>query len=124
MSRTGTHCDPTPLGLKNPMIWRSMSSSWWGRRMAESMSFSVGVDTLLQAIRPYGREASAFPPALDETNARRDSGEALRQWFVRVVNRFCAGDPKRTAVEDNIAVFVKLAWRDRKRLVYANIQTV
>lgn len=92
--------------------------------MPDSMLFSVGVDSLLQAVRPYGRDASAFPPALDETGARRDAGEDLHQWFVRVVDQFCDGDPKRTAVEDNIAVFMKLFWKDRKRLVYANVQTV
>jgi len=92
--------------------------------MSDSVLFSVGVDTLLQAVRPYGRDASAFPPAFDETEARRNPGERLHEWFVRVVNRFCGGDPKRTALEDNIAVFVKLSWKDKKRLIYANIQTV
>jgi hypothetical protein len=92
--------------------------------MAETKLFSVGVDRLLQEVRPYGPGESAFPPALDVNQAWRKSEEKLQEWFVRVVNRFCGGDPKRTAIEDNIAVFVKLAWRDRKRLVYANIQTV
>ena len=92
--------------------------------MSDSMLFSVGVDTLLQAVRPYGRDVSAFPPALNETEARRSPGETLHQWFMRVVNQFCDGDPKRTAIEDNIAVFVKLSWKDRKRLIYANVQTV
>ena len=92
--------------------------------MSESMLFSVGVDNLLQSIRPYGRDTSAFPPSLDETGARRRPGENLHQWFVRVVDHFCGGDPKRTAVEDNIAVFVKLSWKNGKRLTYANVQTV
>ena len=48
-------------------------------------------------------------------NGTRNTGsdvrpeETLRQWFVRVVNDYCDGQPKRTALEDNIAVFVKLA---------------
>jgi len=41
-----------------------------------------------------------------------------------MVDQFCGGDPKRTAIEDNIAVFVELSWRDRTRLIYANVQTV
>jgi hypothetical protein len=92
--------------------------------MPDRQLFSVGVDTLLQAVRPYGRDASAFPRSLDEIQARRNPGETLHQWFVRVVDQFCDADPKRTAIEDNIAVFIKLSWRDRRRLVYANIQTV
>lgn len=93
--------------------------------MSDSVLFSVGVDTLLKAVRPYsGRGASALPLGLDEAEARRKSGEDLHPWFVRVVDRFCDGDPKRTSLEDNIAVFAKLSWEDKKRLVYASIQTV
>lgn len=92
--------------------------------MDRSDFFSIGVDTLLEALKPYGRDASAFPPTLDEAASRRTSGESLHNWFVKIVNSQCSGDPKRTAVEDNIAVFVKLAWQGRKRLVYANAQTV
>jgi hypothetical protein len=93
--------------------------------MANSRSFSEGVDDLLDALRPYGRQgAKVFPPMLDGTQARRGPGENLHQWFVRVVDQFCVGDPKRTAVEDQLAVFLKLGWNDQRRLVYANIQTI
>lgn len=92
--------------------------------MPDSALFSDAVDALLQAVRPYGRDSSEFPPALDETDARRNPGETLHEWFVRVVDQFCGGNPKRTALEDNIAVFVNLSWRHRKRLVHANVQTV
>jgi hypothetical protein len=86
--------------------------------------FSVGVDRLLQEVRPYGRGSTSFPRTLIEADARRDTDEPLHQWFVRVVDRFCGGEPKRTAIEDNIAVFVKLSWANRTRLSYASIQTV
>lgn len=43
---------------------------------------------------------------------------------MRVVDQFCGGEPKRTAVEDNIAVFARLRWRDRTRLSYACVQTI
>ncbi len=94
--------------------------------MADGTLFSVGVDSLLQAIRPYGRATSAFPPTLDESESRRSPGESLHQWFGRVVDQFCDGEPKRTAIEDHVAVFVKLSWQgpNRRQLVYANIQTV
>ena len=92
--------------------------------MAKSDLFSIGVDTLLGSVRPYGRDASAFPPNFEEANSRRTPGESLHDWFVRIVEAQCSGDPKRTALEDNIAVFVKLAWQGKKRLTYANVQTV
>ncbi len=92
--------------------------------MADNVLFSVAVDDLLQAVRPYGRGESAFPPLLDEAGTRRNTGETLRRWFVRVVDQFCGGDPKRSAIEDNIAVFMKLSWTQRKRLIYANVQTI
>jgi hypothetical protein len=43
---------------------------------------------------------------------------------VRLVNDFCEGHPKRVAIEDNIAVFLRLVWKNKKRLLYANIQTL
>jgi hypothetical protein len=79
---------------------------------------------VLQILRPYGRATSALPGDLDEAEARRSPEESLHRWFVRVVDRFCGGEPKRTALEDNLAIFVKLAWRRPDRLVYANIQTI
>jgi hypothetical protein len=80
--------------------------------MADSQSFSDGVDNLLQTVRPHGRAASAFPPELDETQARRSPGENLHDWFVRMVDQVCDGEPKRIAIEHNIAVLLKLAWKD------------
>ena len=77
--------------------------------MAESQLFSDGVDRLLKAIRPYGGpDRVAFPQNLTETAARRSPGEVLHAWFVRLVNDFCEGHPKRVAIDDNIAVFVTI----------------
>jgi hypothetical protein len=92
--------------------------------MPESRSFSIGVDRLLQDIRPYGRAESCYPRNLDDAQSRRKDNETLREWFVRIVDQFCGGDPKLVALEDNLAVFVRLGWKDRKQLLYANIQTV
>jgi hypothetical protein len=93
--------------------------------MAESQLFSEGVDRLLTAIRPYGGvDRVAFPQNLTETAARRSPGETLHAWFVRLVNEACHGEPKEVALEDNIAVFVRLIWKNKKQLLYANIQTL
>jgi hypothetical protein len=91
--------------------------------MAESESFSAHVDTLLHAIRPYGRAESLFPFTLDVASGRRLPGQALHQWFKAIVDQSCQGEPKLAAVEDHIAIFVRLGW-DRTQLIYANIQTL
>lgn len=93
--------------------------------MAENPLFSEGVDRLLVAIRPYGGlDRVAFPPSLTEADARRSPGESLHTWFERLVIKYCEGHPNRVAIEDNIAVFVRLVWTKKKRLLYANIQTL
>jgi len=92
--------------------------------MPESQSFSIGVDRLLHEIRPHGRSQSCFPPTFDDAQSRRKASECLHQWFVRIVDQFCDKDQKRVALEDNLAVFVRLGWKNRKQLQYANIQTV
>ncbi len=99
--------------------------SYWRRTtMAESQSFSESVDRLLQAIRPYGQARVCFPRSLNGADCRRDEGESLQQWFVRMVDQYCQGDPNLVALEDNIAVFVRTEWRGRTQLRYANIQSV
>ncbi len=93
--------------------------------MAESQLFSEGVDRLLLKIRPYGGfDRVAFPHNLQEADARRSHGESPHAWFARLVTTYCDEDPKQVAIEDNIAVFVRLVWKNKKRLLYANIQTL
>jgi hypothetical protein len=92
--------------------------------MPESESFSVAVDRLLQAIRPYGRAESSYPSSLDDAESRRVENERLHQWFVRMVDRFCGGEPKVVALEDNLAVFVRLGWSGKKQLLYSHIHTL
>ena len=92
--------------------------------MPNSRSFSPAVDRLLHNLRPCGHSKSCWPLNLDRAQSRRQPGESLRQWFVRMVNDFCDGDTRPVALEGNLAVFVRLGWKDRKQLLYANIQTV
>lgn len=84
-------------------------------------AFSDGVDRLLMIVRPHGRPKSSFPDGLDHTQIRQSANESLREWFIRLVDRFCDGEPKRCAVEDNIAVFMLLLWQRPRILVGANI---
>jgi len=92
--------------------------------MRESQSFAIGVDRLLQQIRPHGRSETAFPRTLSASGARRAPGEDLQNWFVRLIDEFCDQDPNSVALEDNLAIFARFVWTDRTRLRYANIQTL
>jgi hypothetical protein len=92
--------------------------------MGDTGLFSVAVDQLLCTVKPNGRSVSAFPPRLDEQTARKKAGETLDKWFIRMVDLFCDGDPKTWAIEDNIAIFMRLSWGPKERLVYANVQTI
>jgi len=92
--------------------------------MAESNLFSESVDDLLLTIRPHGSPSSTFPPGLNQTVAWRNPDVSLHAWFTNIVDQCCEGDPAQSALEDNIALFVNLKWKDRTRLVYANVQTL
>ena len=92
--------------------------------MRNVQSFSTGVDRVLQIIRPYGRPESRFPPDLKIEESRRRSDESLHAWFVRLVDQFCEGEPKRFALEGNLTIFAGLGWFATKRLRYANIQAI
>jgi len=86
--------------------------------------FSQGVDNLLNQIRPYGQPDSLFPAGYLPVEGRKTSAESTHEWFRRLVDSQCGGDAKRCAIEDNIAIFLKLIWKDGERLHYANIQTL
>jgi hypothetical protein len=83
-------------------------------------SFSAGTDRLLECVRPYGRPETAFPEGLDVADTRRVSGESLREWFVRLVDKYCGGDPRQVGIEENIAILAKLKWEEG-RLIYASV---
>ncbi len=92
--------------------------------MSESQLFSIGVDRLLQAVRPYGQAWTCYPAGLDANEARRTDNESLHDWFVRMVDFYCQGEPLLVAIEENLAVFASLGWEERHRLRYANVQVV
>ncbi len=74
-------------------------------------SFSYGIDKVVALVRPHGRPGTAFPLALDVADTRRGSAENLHGWFVRLVDKYCQGDPLQVSIEENIALMAKLNWR-------------
>ncbi|MCL4205670.1 MAG: hypothetical protein KJ000_24575 [Pirellulaceae bacterium] len=92
--------------------------------MRPIQSFSTSVDKFLATIRSYGRATSCFPQNLNEQQSRRRAGESLHDWFVRLVDQFCEGEPKRYALERNLAIFALMGWQKGRILSFANIQTI
>ncbi|MGA2032582.1 MAG: hypothetical protein ABSG68_10015 [Thermoguttaceae bacterium] len=92
--------------------------------MTLSQAFSIGADKLFRDLRAYSVNGIACSPrTLDRTAVRRRSNEVIGEWFRRVIDDYAAGSPKSCAVEDNIAVFAVIQWRERL-LTYANIQVL
>ncbi len=85
-----------------------------------SDSFSQAVDNLLIRLRPCFQHQTSYPANLDQRMTRFNSGESIWNWFGRMVNDWCMGDPELCKIEDNIALFASLFWREN-RLVGANI---
>ena len=88
--------------------------------MAQSQSFSLGSDNVLEAVEPYGRPKSAFPWDLDVDDAKWRRSETLHQWFKRLVDKHCKRHPEVLALEDNIAILALLNW-DKQRIIYASV---
>lgn len=86
-------------------------------------SFSDGVDKVVALVRPYSRPETAFPAALDVADTRRGSAEDLHGWFVRLVDKYCQGDPLLVGIEENIALMAKFKW-EKNRLTYASVPTL
>lgn len=91
--------------------------------MANPRSFSIGVDNFLNLVRPHGRPSTSFPLGLSGNDTRRGSTESLHQWFVRLVDKYCDGDPTLVGAEDNIAIFANFGWQ-KDVLRYASVPTL
>lgn len=88
--------------------------------VSDALSFSSGVDKVIEALRPHSRASTAFPAGLVADDARLGNGETLQQWFVRLVDGHCGRDPGGVALEENIALFASLRWQG-DRLIWASV---
>lgn len=88
--------------------------------MAQSQSFSLGSDIVLNAVYPHGRSQTAFPMGLDSDDGKWRRSETLHQWFKRLVDKHCDGQAAELALEDNIAILALLNW-DKQRIIYASV---
>jgi hypothetical protein len=87
---------------------------------------SDGIAQAVQVLSPGGRPAgtSCFPAGVTRDNVKARSGYTPRDWLLRCVKDVLHGDESLCLVEDNLAVFALIEWRDGERLTYANIQVL
>ncbi len=131
--KTGKTSIHIALAPENPIIWVNTSVSSRARTMADHTSrdqskrasFSDGIDKVVEIVRPHGAPPeTAFPSLpLDVTDTRRRSGDNLHEWFKRLVDKYCQGDPTQIRIEDNIALMAKFKWDklEKNRLIYASV---
>jgi hypothetical protein len=81
--------------------------------MDQPQSFSFGSDNVLKALHPHQRSATAFPLGLTVDGVKWRSGETLDQWFRRLIDKYCKGDPTQLAMEENIAILAVMSWKNR-----------
>ncbi len=87
--------------------------------------FTPGLEQVLRTIHPGARPRgrATFPPNLPEGGAHRSAGEPAHAWLKRCVNACFGGELARVAVEDNLALFLVIRWRDGA-IEYANLQAI
>ena len=87
-------------------------------------AFSESVDSLLRMLKPArGQKKTTFPRDLDPSQTRFEQGESIHEWFVRMTDTCCDGEPIHCELEANIGMFAALHWDDCE-LKGGNISTV
>lgn len=86
--------------------------------------FADAIATFLSTIRPWDRRSeTCYPPKMSGGDSSRSGSGSLHEWFVKMVDQFCDGDPAVWALELNLAVFAHFRWNGNQ-LIYANIQAL
>jgi hypothetical protein len=90
---------------------------------------SERVEGLLASLSAGRRPAgtSSFPSTITRENRgslRCSQSEELADWFRRCVDEFCGGDLRGCEIEENLAIFAYLEWREPGTLSYASINLV
>ncbi len=95
--------------------------------MPDSVLFlSERVEALLASLSAAGRPTgtSSFPATITRKNRsslRCSQTENLADWFRRCVEELCHGDTNHCEIEENMALFGYLEWREPGTLSYATI---
>ena len=88
--------------------------------------FSDNFDTFAHSLRPHtGRQGNlTYPAGLCWQDAQIRGNETPRDMLVRCVNNAAGGNVRGCQVEDDLAVFAFVRWRDKDILSSANIQAI
>jgi hypothetical protein len=91
-----------------------------------SLPLSEGVERILACLHCQGRPRgnARFPKNYDLTKGRVEPGESLRDWFKRCVDDALNGEIELCRVEDNLALFLSLAWEGGDELTFIHCQAL
>jgi len=88
--------------------------------------FSDNFDTFLHSLQPHGGPQGnlTYPAGLSRQDARIRGNETPRDMLVRCVSNAAGGNVRQCQVEDDLAVFAFIQWRDNNVLSSASVQAI
>src|SRR5271157_1266797 len=97
-----------------------------GRALTVAALFSDNFDTFLHSLQPHGRPQGnlTYPAGLSRQDARIRGNETPRDMLVRCVSNAAGGNVRQCQVEDDLAVFAFIQWRDNNVLSSASVQAI
>lgn len=96
-----------------------MSSERYRRRPL----FSQGAQNVIEELTPRTKVGEVlFPRTWDSAHGAFDSQQSLHDWFVKNADQI--GDPSLCQIEPNVAIFMRVAWRDASEIVASSCQVM
>jgi hypothetical protein len=87
--------------------------------------WSTGIEQVIGALSPSGPAGyRQFPASADRERLKMRNEESVREWLSRCIEGLDEADRPVCEVEDNLALFVSIAWKNTNELCYANIQAL
>lgn len=85
---------------------------------------SAGLDNVLILLRQRRGDRSSFPRGFTLEGGRVGKSESIGMWFKRCVDELLGGDVGRCKVEDHLALFAVVHWRDKQTMSHVSCQAV
>lgn len=88
--------------------------------------FSDSFDSFLHSLQPHGgpKGSRTYPAGLSWQDTKIRGNETAHDMLVRCVNNAAGGDVRRCQIEDDLAVFAFISWRENDILYPASVQAI
>lgn len=89
-------------------------------------SFSPGVDNVITCLMPWDRcvGEAFFPSEWKPGGGKFETSDTAHTWFQRCVDKDLSGNIDRCKIEENIALFAGIKWKNNTEITYANCQVL